>query len=58
MSYESQLATTTALIQAVGLDLLQTALIAVGVVLGIAVLLVGIGYTWRKLRSKATGGKF
>lgn len=58
MGYESQLATTTALVQAIGFDLRDTAIMVVGVVLGIAVLLVGVGYAWRKLKSKAVGKAF
>lgn len=58
ITYTSQIATTTALVGAIGGDLLQTVSMAIGVVLGIAVLLVGIGYAWRKLKSKAVGKAF
>lgn len=58
MPYESQLATTTEIVGAIGSDLLATAVMAIGVVLGIAVLLVGVGYAWRKLKSKAVGRSF
>jgi len=58
MNYESQLATTTALVGAIGADLLQTAVVVIGVVLGIAVFLVGVGFAWRKLKQKAVGKGF
>ena len=56
--YTSQIATTSELVSAIGAGLLQTAVMAIGVVLGIAVLLVGVGYAWRKLKSKAVGRAF
>jgi len=58
MPYESQLATTTEIVGLIGGDILSTVIMAVGVVLGIAVLLVGIGFAWRKLKSKAVGRGF
>lgn len=58
MPYTSQIATTTEIVGNIGADLLQTATMAIGVVLGIAVLLVGVGYAWRKLKSKAVGRAF
>jgi len=58
MPYTSQLSTTTTIVGNIGGDLLQTATMAIGVVLGIAVLLVGVGYAWRKLKSKAVGRAF
>lgn len=56
--YTSQTATTTALIGDITADGLQVIVIAIGIILGIAVLLAGVGYTWRKLRSKAIGRNF
>lgn len=56
--YTSQTATTTQLIGDITADGLQVIVIAIGIVLGIAVLLAGVGYTWRKLRSKAIGRNF
>lgn len=56
--YESQLATTTELVGAIGADLLSTAVMAIGIVLGIAVFLVGVGFAWRKLKAKAVGRGF
>jgi len=58
MEYVSQLATTTALAQAISGDLLQTAIMGIGLVLGIAVFMVGVGFVWRKLKSKALGKGF
>lgn len=58
MPYDSQISTTTTIVGSIGADLLQTATMAIGVVLGIAVLLVGVGYAWRKLKSKAVGRAF
>jgi len=58
MPYTSQLATTTTIVGNIGSDLLSTATMAIGVVLGIAVLLVGVGFAWRKLKSKAVGRGF
>lgn len=58
IEYTSQLATTTQLIGEISADLLSTVGIAIGSVLGIAVLLVGVGYAWRKLKQKAVGKAF
>jgi len=56
IAYESQLATTTALFQEVGGDLLQTALIILGIVLGIAVLIFGVKWGWKKLKGMGMRG--
>jgi len=58
VTYESQVSTTTEFIGLMTADILTTVLYAVGSVLGIAVLLVGVGYAWRKLKSKAVGKAF
>jgi len=58
IEYTSQVATTTALLQQIGGDLLTTVGIAIGIVLGIAVFIVGVGFGWRKLKQKAVGKGF
>jgi len=54
--YESQLATTTALFGEVGQDLLATALVILGIVLGIAVLIFSVKWGWKKLKSMGMRG--
>jgi len=56
--YESQISTTTQVVQDVGADVLLTIIVVVGIVLGIAVLSVGVAYGWKKLRKYAIGNKF
>lgn len=56
VNYESQLATTTALAQEIGADVLGTIVVVIGIVVGIVVFIMGVGYTIRKLKSK-TGMK-
>jgi len=56
MEYQSQLATTTAFFQDVGYDLLQTALVILGIVVGIAVLIFSIKWGWRKLKGMGMRG--
>jgi len=58
MEYTSHVASTTALIGAISADLLTTVGIAVSATLSIAVLLVGVGFAWRKLKQKAVGKGF
>lgn len=55
MNYVSQSATSTALIGAVNSDVLTQVLYSVGSVLAIAVLLLGIGFAWKKLQQRAVG---
>jgi len=50
--------TATTLISNAGTDLGGLIYTAVGVVLGIAIALVGVGFAWRKLKKHATGNKF
>lgn len=50
IDYESQSATTTALIKAIGGDLLTQAVVVIGVVMGIAVLIYLVRWGWGKLK--------
>jgi len=54
--YESQISTTTSLFQSVAGDLLRTALVILGLVLGIAVLIFSVKWGWRKLKSMGMRG--
>jgi len=56
--YTSQISTTTALAGSITSDALTTAGTVVGLVLGVAVFLAGIGFAWRKLQKYAIGRKF
>jgi len=58
INYTSQISTSTALVGAISADLLQTTVYSIGAVLGIAVLMVAVGFAWRKLTQKVTGRKF
>lgn len=55
--YISQVATATQLIGAVGADSLSVSLYGTGVTLGIAVLFLGIGFAWSRLKKKGVGAK-
>jgi len=57
-TYVAQNATSTTIANAFVADLTTMTLSAIVVVIGLAALLVGIGYAWRKVTRKATGGKF
>jgi len=56
--YESQIATTTQIAQDIGGDALTTVSVVIGIVLGIAVFMVGVAFAWRKIRRYVTGNKF
>jgi len=56
--YTSQSGTTTALVGAITADLSTVLLYVVSAVIALAVVLVGIGYGWRKLKSKVFGKAF
>jgi len=56
LNYESQLSTTTALVQDIGGDVLGTIYAVVGIVAGIIVFVWGVGYAFKKLGGK-TGMK-
>jgi len=49
--YESQLGSTTAIFTALGGDVLNTFFVGIGIVLGIAVLVGGVMWGWRKFKS-------
>jgi len=53
MPYTSQLATTTTIVGNIGSDLLSSTTMAIGVVLGIAVLLTAVGFAWSRLQRRA-----
>jgi len=55
--YESQIGTTTAVLQDLGGDASATTAIAIGIVLAIAVFLLGVGFGWRLLTRRALGRK-
>jgi len=57
-TYTSQIGTTTRIAQDVGGDLLTAVVIGIGIVMGIAVLLVTVGFVWRKLKKYAVGKGF
>jgi len=57
-AYSSQSATTTSIFNSIAADLSTTLLVVVVAVISLAVLLVGIGYGWRKLKSKVFGKAF
>lgn len=57
-TYVTQAASTTPIITAFVGDLTVIVVTAVVAVIGLAAILVGLGYGWRKLTKKATGGKF
>jgi len=42
----------------IGGDAMTTVLQGTGIVISIAVFLLGVGFLWRKLKSKAVGKKF
>lgn len=56
--YTSQIATTTQVVQDIAADVTTTVIVTVGLVLAVAVLLVGIGFGWRKLQKYVTGKRF
>jgi len=56
ITYQTQLATTTALFGAIAGDLLQTAVVIIGLVMGIAVFIFLVFWGWRKLKSKGMKG--
>lgn len=58
VTYVDQNATTTTLFAAFLQDLTTVFLYVIGGVIGLAVLTVGIGYGWRKLKAKVFGKGF
>jgi len=58
VTYSAQSATTTNLFGSIVADLTTVLLTVVGSVIGLAVVLVGIGYGWRKLKGKVFGKAF
>jgi len=58
LTYTSQNATTTSLVNSIAGDLSITIAQTIGVVLSIAVFLVAVGFAWRKLKQKAVGKGF
>jgi len=58
VTYNSQLATTTTLMTAIGNDVMSTVIVVIGIVLGIVVFLSLVGYGWRQLQKRVTGRKF
>lgn len=57
-TWVTQNATTTFLMGEITSDTLLALTTAIGIVVGIALVLAGVGYTWRKLKSKAIGRNF
>lgn len=55
IAYQTQLATTTNLFQAIGGDLVQTALVIIGIVMGISVFIFVVFWGWRRLRRAMNG---
>jgi len=55
VTYTTQLATTTALFAAIGYDLLQTAVVIIGITMGIAVFIFVVFWGWRRLRRAMNG---
>lgn len=55
IEYTSQLATTTDFFQAVGYDLTQSAVVVIGIVMGIAVFIFVVFWGWRKLKRSMKG---
>lgn len=57
ITYESQLATTTALGTAIAGDVMQTVVVGIGLVIGIAVFSAGVLFIWRMIRRRTGFGK-